>query len=119
MPARANHVRDDVLAEIDVLFREPTLEHVAVENVDAHRREQQVARRPWMLSLVSDAIVHAQGVEDRILLRLLHEAGDPLLAIDLHDAERARVIAIDGNGRDRHIGARQDVLFDHSRKFMR
>ncbi len=102
---------NDVLAEIDMLARERLVQDVAVEDVDAHRGQEQIVAAVDA-QLGADGIVHFQRVESGVFLRLFHEARDPFLAVDLHDAERARIGAVDRNRGHRDVGAGADVLLD-------
>ena len=104
-------VRDDVLAEVGVVVVEQPDDEVAVEDVDAHRREQEV-----FFALDPEAVVgiteNLQRVQHGLLLRLLDEADDALLLVDLHDAEALGLITRHGNRRHRQVCIRLDVLRD-------
>ena len=92
---------DDVLAEVVRRVRlsrallERRHQHRHVEDVDAHRREDLLARRQ--------------------VLRLLEEAGDAILVVDLQHAEAARFFRRDLDHRQRRAGAALLVEAQHLR----
>ena len=108
---RLNRLRDDVFAEIGLRVVEQLREHAAVENVNAHRREEIFVRADDAEFLVQFRR-QSQPVEHRWVLRLFHETRDAPFGIDLHDPQCLRVFAHDRDGRDRELRLRLVVLLD-------
>ena len=102
-----------MLAEIGVRVVEQLEQHVAVENVDAHRGQEQIFRAALDFQEVIHVARDDQFVLRLLLLRLLHEVRDAPLAINLHDAQPRRLRALDRDGGNGQVRLRFHVLMDH------
>jgi hypothetical protein len=103
--AHARHrVRDDVPAEVDELWvRQRLLQHLALEDVDAHRREVAL--------LAAGQRRHQAGQAARG--RLLVEVNDAARVVHLEDAEGGGLILGHRNHGDGRVGAALPVRLHH------
>ena len=110
-PVGGDGLRDDVLAEVGQVVVQQVANDVAVENIDAHGGQVGLAA-------VGDGELRVhlgrdlQRIEDGGICRLFHKAGDPLLVVNLHDAEGTGLVARHRQGGDGDVRARFAVLFD-------
>lgn len=100
--AGGNGAGNDVLAEVGLVVVQQLLESGGVKDVDAHAGEEHLG------------FVHGRPKRIERLSRagLLHEFDDPLVAVHLHNAERARLGADNRLCADRDFSTRGNVLSD-------
>jgi hypothetical protein len=102
---------DHLAAEVDGAGRAQDVdEHVAVEDVDAHRRdERRIGRRPRDLRALGYA---RPDLQQPIALRLLLERLDPSGLVEAEDPHRRGILDADRLRRDRDLRLRLVVVID-------
>ena len=106
------HVRDDVLAEIHEGVVERFDQHLAVENVDAHRglKQLRIGGPPQFLE---QRRRDAHGVEHCGVFRLFLKAHDFPRLVGVHEAKLLRRLAAHRDRGEGHVRLCLDVLFEH------
>ncbi len=111
-PVRLDRVRDDVLPEIRQAVVQQPDQHVPVEHINAHRRQEQF---PLVLDfeLRVRLLRNLQRFQHRRVLRLLHKPRDPPVPVHLQDSQRPRLLLPHRNRRDRQFRVRVPVFLDN------
>ena len=104
-----------MLAKIRVGVVQQPHDELAVEDVNAHRCQEEVLL-PFDAQPGVGFAVQLQRIEQSGVFRLLHETDDAPLFIDLHDAQRLGLRPGDRQGGDRQVGVGIDVLRDDATK---